>query len=100
MENKLLTKRELAERWQVSVRTIDNWIKEGIVSICEKIPVPRFTESYVQEMEGIKLDKFSPIQMRKLEIELARIRKENEQLKASLLVILRESSKVLEMAKE
>lgn len=95
--NKLLTQKDLAERWQVDVATIKNWRKEGIIQPVKNIPVIRFTEQYIAELEGIKLDKLSPLERKKLESELDVLKKENELLKGILANILAESSKVISL---
>ena len=68
--DKLLTKKQLAERWQVTEKAIDNWRKEGILTPCKGIPAIRFSLQHIAELEGTKLEKFSPLERRKLEREL------------------------------
>jgi hypothetical protein len=68
--DKLLTKKDLAERWQVSEAAIDKWRKEGTISECKGIPSVRFSIDYIQQIEGVKLDKFSPLERKKLQREL------------------------------
>ena len=83
----VLTKAELAERWSVDVRTIDR---------IEGIPVPRYSVEHIQSIEGIKnLNHFSPLERKRLEIELEKLRAENEKLRAVLSNILSESAKVV-----
>lgn len=69
--DKLLTKKDLAERWQVTTKTVENWIKDGVLTPCSKIPGNvRFTEQYIAELEGTKIEKFSPLEKKRLEKEL------------------------------
>jgi len=58
----LLTKKDLAEKWQVSEKSIDNWRQDGTVSACKGVPVIRFSPQYIAELEGVKLEKFSPLE--------------------------------------
>jgi len=67
----LLTKKDLAEKWQVSEKSIDNWRQDGTLSVCKGVPVIRFSSQYIAELEGVKLEKFSPLERRRLERELA-----------------------------
>jgi hypothetical protein len=67
----LLTKKDLAEKWQVSERSIDIWRQEGTISECKGVPAIRFSPQYIAELEGVKLEKFSPLERRRLERELA-----------------------------
>ncbi|MBU5312304.1 helix-turn-helix domain-containing protein [Tissierella carlieri] len=94
---KLLTQQDLAERWQVDVSTITNWRKEGILQPIKGIPAIRFTEEHIAELEGVKLERFSPLERRKIESELEELRLQNEKLKEVLGNILTESSKVINL---
>lgn len=68
--DRLLTKKDLAERWQVTETSIDNWRRDGILTTCKGVPSVRFSPQHIEELEGIKLDKFSPLERKKLEKEL------------------------------
>lgn len=93
---KLLTQKDLAARWQVSVRAIENWRKEGILQPAKGIPAIRFTPEYIAELEGIELKKTSPLQVKRLEREVEALRQENEELKGILARMLAEASKVFQ----
>lgn len=81
MEQKLLTKKDLAKRWQVSEPTIDRMRQEGIVAPCKNLlPTVRFSEQYILELEGLKLERFSPLERRKLERENETLRKKCTEL--------------------
>lgn len=95
MENKLLTQKDLAERWQVTEETIRNWRKEGLVQAAKGVPVPRFTMQHVLELEGVELEKFSPLLKRKMEREMEELREENKKLKRIIGNILAETSQVI-----
>jgi predicted site-specific integrase-resolvase len=97
MADKLLTKKELAERWQVEERTIDNWRKDGVVHAVKGIPVVRFTEQHILELEGVKLDRMSPLERRRLEQEIDSLKSQNEQLKGIISKVLAETSQVVGM---
>lgn len=78
MEYKLLTKKDLCERWQVTPRAIEQWVRDGRLTPCQKVPGDmRFSLSYIEELEGVKLDKLSPLERRRLE-------RENEELRVKL----------------
>lgn len=91
---KLLTQQNLADRWQVSVRAIENWRKEGILQPAKDVPVIRFSEEYIAELEGIELKKTSPLQVKRMEREIEALRLENEELKSILARITAEASKI------
>lgn len=70
IKDKLFTKKDLAERWQLSTHAIDNYIKDGIITPIQKIHSIRFSPQHIAEIEGIKLERFSPLERRRLEREL------------------------------
>ncbi|KPU43018.1 chromosome-anchoring protein RacA [Oxobacter pfennigii] len=83
--DKLLTKKDLAERWQVSTKTIENWVKEGKLTPCRNIPGDmRFHPDYITELEGVKLDKFSPLERRKMEREIEELKVRLEKAEGAL----------------
>lgn len=91
---KLLTQQDLAERWQVSVRAIENWRKEGLLEPCKGIPAIRFSPEYIAQLEGVEIKKTSPLQVKRLERELEHLRQENDDLKGILARITAEASKI------
>lgn len=93
--DKLLTQQDLAQRWQVDVSTITNWRKEGILQPVKGIPAIRFTEQYVQELEGVKLEKISPIAYRRLEKEKEALEIENNRLREIITNVLVQVSPIL-----
>ncbi|WP_313413210.1 histidine kinase [Sedimentibacter sp.] len=93
----LLTRKDLAERWQVNEATIDNWRKEGVLTPCKGIPAPRFSEQHIAELEGIKLERFSPLERRRLEREIEELQVENTKLKGIISQILAASSQIISM---
>ena len=74
---KLLTKKDLAERWQVSEQVIDDYRTRGIIMAVKGLPSVRFNPQHISEIEGTKLERFSPLERKKLE-------RENEELRLKL----------------
>lgn len=66
---KLLTKKNLAERWQVSQKTIDQYRKDGIIVPVKGIPCIRYNQQYIEKIEGCIPEK-TTFRERKLENEL------------------------------
>lgn len=97
--NKLLTKKDLAERWQLDERTIDKYRADGIITSCQGIPAIRFTEQHIAELEGVKLEKFSPIERRRLEREIEELKQENTLLKQTWIKIFSESANIAPLIK-
>lgn len=65
--DKLLTKKDLAEKWQVSEQAIDDYRGKEIITAVKGLPSIRFNPHHIAEIEGTKLERFSPIERRKLE---------------------------------
>lgn len=91
---KLLTQQDLAERWQVDIATIRNWRLEGIIQPVKNIPSIRFNEQYINELEGVKLERISPLQVRRLENELEKVTQENIRMKSIISKIVAEGSQI------
>jgi predicted site-specific integrase-resolvase len=82
---KLLTKKELAERWQVSPRAIEQWVRDGRLSPCRQVPGDiRFSPEYIAELEGLKLDKLSPLERRRLENEIKSLREKLQRYESAM----------------
>jgi hypothetical protein len=94
MEERPLTKKDLAERWQVDERTIDNYRANGIITAIKGLPCIRFNRQYIEQIEG-KIPERTTLRERKLEQELKRVIEERDTLQNILTNVLRESSKVL-----
>lgn len=97
--DKLLTQKDLAERWQVTVKAIENWRKDGTITPVEGIPAIRFNPEYIEKLEGTKLERFSPLERRRLEKENEELKRQNQQLHMIVANIFTESSKLLSYPK-
>ena len=95
MEDKLLTQAELAERWKVTEESIRNWRNQGILQPVKGIPVIRFSVPYILELEGVKLEQFSPLVKRRMEREVEDLKRENRRLKKIIGNVLAETSQVI-----
>ena len=78
--DKLLTKKDLAERWQVTTVTIDRWINDGVISPVKGIPSVRFNLETVLKLEGIEISKLSPLERKRLLKEIEQLEKEKQEL--------------------
>lgn len=94
---KLLTVKDLAKRWNKDEGTIRRYISEGTISPCEGVPGNMFHPNYIEKLEGVELERFSPIEKRRLERENAELKKKYENIKIILANILAESSKVINL---
>ena len=94
--DKLLTQQDLADRWQVSVRAIEQWRKQGVLQPCKQVPAIRFHPSHIEDMEGVEKKPVSPLQVKRLERELEAAKAENEELRGILARVLAEASRVID----
>ncbi|MGG7176228.1 histidine kinase [Clostridium paraputrificum] len=82
----LLTIKDLAKRWKCHEETIRENIRQGIISPCKNVPIKnRFSPSYILEIEGVELERFSPILKKRMEKEIDKLKKENKELKQILV---------------
>ncbi|AGK98197.1 hypothetical protein [Clostridium pasteurianum] len=92
--DKLLTKKDLAERWQVSERTIDQYRENRIIVPVKGIPCIRYNLQYIEKIEGC-IPERATLRERKLEKELEEVKKERDCFKGILQTVLAESSKII-----
>lgn len=97
--DKLLTKKDLAQRWQVSERTIDEYREASIITPVKDLPCIRFNLQYIEKIEG-NIPEKKTLRERKLEIDLDEVKKERDYLKEVLRNILSESSKVINLIRQ
>lgn len=67
MEDVLLTVKELAQKWKCGERVIREYVAEGIITPCKKVPGVKFHPKHIAELEGVELDRFSPLERRKMQ---------------------------------
>lgn len=79
--DRLLTKQDLADRWQVSITTIDRWTDDGVISPVKGLPSKRFNLEHVLQLEGTEIGKLSPLERKRLERKLKQLEDEKEKLR-------------------
>lgn len=92
---KLLTVKNLANRWSKDEGTIRRYIAEGTLTPCEGVPGVMFHPKYISELEGVEVERFSPLEKRRLERENEELRAKYDNLKKVLTNMLAEASKVI-----
>lgn len=96
-EIKLLSVKDLARRWGKDESTIRRYISENVITPCSGVPGTMFHPKYISELEGVELERFSPLEKRRLERENAELKEMYENIKQVLANILAESSKVIKL---
>ncbi|WP_050607238.1 hypothetical protein [Clostridium niameyense] len=95
--SELLTQKDLAQRWRMSVKSIEEYRKAGIIPIVQGIPAIRFNLQTIMELEGTKLERFSPLERKRMERELEELKQENEQIKSILSKVLGDLAPVINL---
>lgn len=88
--DKLLTKRDVAEFLQVTPQTVDEYIKKGVITPVRKLDCIRFNPQHIADIGETKLERFSPVERKRLEQERDDWKFRYESLKGSLNNVLPE----------
>lgn len=97
----LLSKKELAQRWDCSLSTIDRRIRENAIKPALKSPI-RFNIEDILKAEGTEVGKLSPYERKRLEREietlehkLMELQEENRNIKRQLTNVVAEIMPIL-----
>ena len=96
----VLTQQELSERWGVTVKALTDWRFQGVLQPIKGIPTIRYSIEYIQQIEGTTIEKFSPLERKKMELEIEKLKQENERLMSIVSNVLSEVSKVIPYIKK
>lgn len=81
----LMTKKDLAQRWQVTPRAIEQWVRDGRLTPCRNVPGDiRFNPGYIAELEGIKMEKFTPLERRRMEHRIEELESKLQKTESAL----------------
>lgn len=70
MEQILLSREDLAQRWNVSTRCIQRYEEDGIITRVSKLPTPRYNINHIIKLEGTELEPLSPLERRRMQQEI------------------------------
>lgn len=94
---KLLTQKDVAERWQLTVRAIENCRKTGTITPVKGIPGIRFSLRHIEDIEATKLERFSPLERRRLESEIVTLKHKLSIYEDARADLLRVTSKIINL---
>lgn len=77
MEQILLSREDLAERWHTSTKSIQRYEEDGIITRVPKLPVPRYNINQILKLEGTELNPLSPIERRRMQNRIEELEKLN-----------------------
>lgn len=73
----LLSRQDLAKRWNLSIKTIEKYENDGVIQRVKNIPAPRYSIDSIRKLEGMEeLNPLSPEERIKLEKEIKSLRAE------------------------
>lgn len=93
----LISRETLAKRWEVSVSTINKYEVDGVIQRVPNIPSPRYNLKDIQKLEGSDFNPMSPLERKRLNIEIQTLSEENAKLKTILSNMLAEASKIIQL---
>ena len=93
MTGYLLTKEDVAKRWQVSIPTIDRYIAEGILVPVKALKVIRFNPDYIASIEGFVPEPKSWVEI-KLENENKDLREQIKCLEKTISNIMNQCTSI------
>jgi len=94
---KLLTQKDVADRWQISIQSVENCRKEHLITPVKGVPGIRFNPQHIADIEETKLDRFSPIERRRLEREIEELKQKLATYEDVRAIILNASSKMINL---
>lgn len=94
----VLTQQELSKRWGVTVKALTEWRNSGVLQPIKGIPSIRFSLEYINKMEEVTPERFSPLERKRLEKEIEILQHEKSKLQQVLNNILVESSKIIQLS--
>lgn len=95
--DRLLTKKDVAEYLQVTTQTVDEYVKKGVITPVRKLDCIRFNPQYIAEIGETKLERFSPVERKRLVQERDDWKFKYETLKSCLNNTLPELIKALNL---
>ena len=85
---KLLTREDLMELFQIGYATVVEWEGKGIVKRIQKLPGhPRYSPKQIAILMDMNLNEFSPFLLKKIERENKELAQENIRLKNQIQTI-------------
>lgn len=70
MNEKLISIKDLSIRWGKDEGTIRRYVKEGTLTPCSGVPGMMFHPSYIAKLEDVEMERFSPLEKRRMEREI------------------------------
>ncbi len=86
--DKVLTKKDIADIFQVSLQTVDEWEEKGAIKRLPKLPGhPRYSAKQIAVLADMDMDAFNPFLLKKAERENRELREKNAMLENQIKTI-------------
>ena len=85
----IINRKDLADRWDTNVTTIDGWEKAGVIKRLPKFPTPRYSMADVEKAESTGMDNLifkKDKEIRRLKEEITELRSLIEKTKMILSI--------------
>ena len=85
----LLSRQDLAQRWDLTTQAILNYEQQGIITRNPNIPTPRYSIEEIERIEtsGMEINPLSPLERRRLEKHIHDLENELDEAKTKLYKI-------------
>ena len=87
MQQTLLSRKELSERWGISTTCVINYEESWIITRIKDIPVPRYSLDEILKIEQTDMSETSPLVVRELKSKIRQLEYENSKLRKRLDLI-------------
>ncbi len=81
----LFSVKTLALKWGKTEECIRKYVKDGILTPCSGVPGMMFSRQYISKLEDVELERFSPLERKKLEIRIRELENDVETLSKLLM---------------
>lgn len=87
MEQTLISRKELAERWGITQMCVINYEESGVITRINGIPVPRYSLNEILKIEQTDISETSPLVVKQLKKRNKQLEEENERLTEKLNLV-------------
>jgi predicted site-specific integrase-resolvase len=95
--DRLLTKKDVAQFLQITPQTVDEYVKRGVITPVKKLDCIRFNSQHIEEIAETKIERFSPIERKRIEKERDEWKTKYEELKGCINNILPDLMKTINL---
>jgi predicted site-specific integrase-resolvase len=95
--DKLLTRKDMAELLQVTLRTIDNYQASGLIKPVPRLPITRFNESQIETMLGNTFEGCTKAEKKELEQIISNLEAKIRAYEEIRIAIIQATGKIINL---